>query len=213
MISEGHLYELGRLPFPDLSSLQASFAALPQDPYAHERLRSRCYSRYRYDGSTLERLSQKDFMQSSEINNYVGDVERSYEDIDINLCQNKIFIHLFKEFQARTALGHEDVIEAHQIRWHCKRKIKEPAPEGMHQDGFDYIAMFMINTYNLDGGDIMLYMDKEAAPCFRKRLEPGEFVVLNDKKMFHNAAPLVPTANEEDGHWDLIVLTANKTAD
>ena len=30
-------------------------------------------------------------------------------------------------------------------------------------------------------------------------LENGEFVIINDKKLFHNAAPLVPTANKDDG--------------
>jgi hypothetical protein len=213
MIKNGQLFELGRLVSVDLSPLEASFGNLPPDPYAEQRLRSRRYSRYTYhaDG-TLERLPQKDFMQPKTINNYVGDVERHYENIEEALCNNPAFLRLFAELRARTELDAGAVIEAHQIRWHCAKRIKEPAPEGMHQDGFDYVAMFMIDTFNVDGGDILLYESKDSAPCFKRRLENGEFVIVNDKKLLHNAAPLVPTANNEDGHWDVIVLTANRSS-
>ena len=213
MITNTHLYELGWLTFPDMSGIKASFDALPPDDYAEDRLRSRAYSRFRYsDSGQLERLTKKDFMQAKEINNFVGDVERTYEEISDDLLGNIIFLKMFEEFNDRTDLKEDSVIEAHQIRWHCKRKVKEPAPEGTHQDGFDYIAIFMVDTYNVDGGEILLYEGLEDAPCFKKRLENGEFVVLNDKKLFHNAAPLVPTANKEDGHWDVFVLTANRDA-
>ena len=74
------LYELGWLPITDLSSLQPSFNNLPEDKYAEKRLRSRRYSCYRYnpDGS-VTKLSQKDFMQSSNINKHVGDIELKYD--------------------------------------------------------------------------------------------------------------------------------------
>lgn len=212
MMKKGELYELGRLPFTNLSSLQKTFDNLPPDPYADDRLRSRRYSCFQFKGGKLIRGQHKDFMQSSDINKYVGDVERKYEEIEDILLENDIFLQIFSEFQNRTGLSEDSVIEAHQIRWHCKRRIKEPAPEGMHQDGFDFIGMYMINTYNVDGGEIMLYDDPDEPPCFKKRFENGEFAVMSDKKMFHNAAPLVPTANKEDGHWDMIVLTANDAA-
>lgn len=211
MIVNGHLYELGHLPHTDLSSLQASFETLPNDPYADDRLRSRCYSRFTFDGIGVELLEQQDFMQSSEINKAVGDVDRSYKDIPGTIYNDDVFLSMFDEFTGRTGLNADDVIEAHQIRWHCRRRIKAPAPEGRHQDGFDFIAIYLLNQHNVDGGEMMLYQGPDAAPCFKKQLDPGEFVVLNDKKLFHNASPLVPTANDDDGYWDVFVLTANKS--
>jgi hypothetical protein len=213
MIVNGTLYELGKLDFPDLSSLQDTFDNLPADTYAPERLRSRRYSCFRYTPEgRLQRLSHKEFMQSKALNKAVGDVERKFEPIEPELENNIIFLKMFEEFQARTNLSFDSIIEAHQIRWHCRARVKEPAPEGMHQDGFDFIGMFMVSTENVDGGDLMVFEGKDEPPCFKKRLVDGEFLVMNDKKLFHNASPLVPTANKDDGHWDLIVLTANNAA-
>lgn len=212
MITADNLYELGLLPAAELLPLQDSFNTLPQDSYVDARLRSRCYSVFKLKNEgTLERQCTKKFMQSKAINKALGDVERQYEEIPEELDHIPAFIKMFEEFKARTHLDPESMIEAHQIRWHCKKNIKIPAPEGVHQDGFDFIGIFMADTNNVDGGEIMLYKAPDNAPFFKKHLDPGEFVILNDKKLFHNAAPLVPTPNDEDGHWDVIVLTANQT--
>jgi hypothetical protein len=208
MIVNGTLYETGHLNV-ELSALQQTFHNLPEDRYAEKRLRSRRYSRYKLKSGKLEHLPQKDFMQVKEINKAVGDVERHFEEIETKLEDNPAFIKLFQEFREHTNLSEDSVIEAHQIRWHCKRFVKIPAPEGIHRDGFDFIAMFMVNTYNVDGGDIMIYPSLDAPPSFKKKLAPGDYVMLNDKQLYHYAAPLVPNANDDEGYWDLIVLTAN----
>lgn len=211
MIKSDQMYELGAIPAQGLSELQATFDNLPEDTYAEKRLRSRRYSCFRMDAQgNISRTTHKEFMQTSEINDYLGDVHRKYEEIEDHVIANPAFVNMFKEFRDRTGLSPDSMIEVHQLRWHCMNNVKMPAPEGNHQDGFDFIGMYAVNMYNVDGGDIMIFKNKTGAPCFKKRLEPGEFVVLNDRDMFHNAAPLVPTPNDEDGYWDLMVLTANK---
>lgn len=209
MITDQNLYETGTLTSSDLSALQDSFDHLPPDPYAESRLRSRRYSRFLYQDGTITRQSHKEFMQSSEINDAVGDVEREYEEVEDTLLTNPALLEIFEEFKTRTGINDQAVIEMHQIRWHCRGRVKRAAPEGRHQDGFDYIGMFMVDTDNVDGGEIMVYNNKDTPPIFKKALANGEFCVMNDRALFHNAAPLVPTANDDDGHWDLIVLTAN----
>jgi hypothetical protein len=210
MLKSGNDYELGWLPVTDLSSLQDSFENLPPDNYVNSRLRSRCYSCYRYQDGELTHLPGKDFMQTKDINKALGDVERKYEEIDDSLRTNPVFLRMFEEFVQRTGITGESVIEAHQIRWHCHAHIKEVAPEGTHQDGFDYVSVYMVSTYNVDGGEMILYRDVDKPPFLKKQLGDGEFLLLNDRKVFHNAAPLVPTPNEQDGHWDVIVLTASR---
>jgi hypothetical protein len=213
MISTNQPYELGAISNQGLPELQETFANLPEDTYAEKRLRSRRYSCFLMDESgNIKRHNHKEFMQSKNINDYLGDVQRKYEEIEDSVVQNPAFVNMFKAFREHTGIGTDSVIEVHQLRWHCGNNVKMPAPEGNHQDGFDFIGMYAVNMYNVDGGDIMIFKNKTGAPCFKKRLEPGEFVVLNDRDMFHNAAPLVPTPNDDDGYWDLIVLTANKSA-
>ncbi|MCW1889034.1 2OG-Fe dioxygenase family protein [Vibrio chagasii] len=60
------------------------------------------------------------------------------------------------------------------------------APEGVHQDGFDHIALIGVNRHNIVGGEIMLYQDSHEAPFFRKVLEDGEVAMLADSKLWHN---------------------------
>lgn len=211
MINDDTLYEAGSLSGVNLDTLEASFSDLPEDTYAEKGLRSRRYSRYRLgaDGK-LSHLSHEDFVQSSAINKAVGDVERRFEEIEPKLESDPAFVAMFQAFRKHTNLGPDSIIGAHQIRWNCDRRVMMAAPEGTHQDGFDFIGMFMVDPKNLGGGEILVYPSLDAAPILKKSLRPGEYVVLNDKKLFHDAAPLVPEPNPEPGHWDLIVLTANK---
>lgn len=211
MINDDTLYELGRVSTDDFGTLKASFNDLPADQYAAKGLRSRRYSRYRLrEGGELEHLPQKDFMQSSEINKAVGDVERHFEEIDPKLEKDPAFRRLFQAFAETAGLAPGNMIEAHQIRWHCDQDVAIPAPEGTHQDGFDRIAMFQIDRANVEGGNVLVYGGPGGPLLLKKNLEVGEFAVLNDKKVFHNASPLIPEANPQPGHWDMIVLTANK---
>ncbi len=213
MIDESSPYEVSALVGKNFKPLQQTFEDLPPDPYADDRLRSRRYSRFLVnDDGALRRLSHKEFMQSSAINDYVGDVDREYEEIEDRVMEDPVFVEMFHQFIKRTGMDPKSIVEAHQIRWHCNANIKVPAPEGHHQDGFDFIAMFMVNQKNVDGGEIMVMRAKDAAPIFKKRLEAGEYVVLDDSRMFHNAAPLVPSVNSDGGFWDLIVLTGNDQA-
>lgn len=210
--SDSALYELGKLQSADLSSLKTFFDQLPPDPYADNRLRSRRYSRLKFKEGKLFLRSHKQFMQEKDINEYLGDVLREYEEVDDLLLENETFTKMCQEFLDRTDLSEKDVIEVHQIRFHCRKNAKAPAPEGVHQDGFDYIGIYVVESDNHKGGEVLLFENKTDDPFFSKAFEPGEFVVLNDKKLFHNAAPLIPTENNEDGHWDIFVLTANRTA-
>ena len=211
MINDDATLEKGRLPVADLASLEATFDDLPEDPYAQKGLRSRRYSRYRMDeGGRVVHLSHEDFVQSSAINKAVGDVERRFEEIERATEEDPGFVAMFEAFRAHTGFAPSAVVGAHQIRWHCDRRVMLPAPEGTHQDGFDYIAMFMVEPKNLTGGEVLVYRSPDGSPIAKESLKPGEYVVLNDKRLFHDAAPLVPEANDEKGHWDLIVLTANR---
>ena len=211
MINEEITIERGRLDGADLASLEATFAGLVADPYAEEGLRSRRYSRYRLgEDGVPQHLSHEDFVQSSAINKAVGDVKRRFEEIEDRTSKDPGFHAIVEAFRAHTGLGPGTVVEAHQIRWNCDKKVMIPAPEGTHQDGFDYIAMFMVDAENLTGGEVLVYRALDEAPAVKANLNKGEYVVLNDRKVFHDAAPLVPEPNDRPGHWDLIVLTASR---
>nr|MBP6383709.1 2OG-Fe dioxygenase family protein [Aeromonas sp.] len=82
-----------------------------------------------------------------------------------------------------------------------------PAPEGVHQDGFDFIGVFFCGSEGVSGGALQLYHGLKEQPFFQQELHPGEYLVLDDRRFYHNAAPVLPLTPTR-GHWDVIVLTA-----
>ena len=106
------------------------------------------------------------------------------------------------------ALEDGQEIEIHQIRIAAIYEETQVAPEGVHQDGFDHIALVGVNRHNIVGGEIMLYQDSHEAPFFRKVLENGDVTMLADSKLWHNAQPIRTIDHDEMGYMDLFVLTA-----
>ena len=99
-------------------------------------------------------------------------------------------------------------IGVHQIRIVCSSTIAgTPAPEGIHQDGFDYIGIFCVERYRINGATTSVYSAKDQPPLFSRALEPGEVVFANDRRVFHFAEEVRPSC-DQPGHWDLLVITA-----
>ncbi|HCF27855.1 MAG TPA: hypothetical protein DEV81_11805, partial [Cyanobacteria bacterium UBA11049] len=81
-----------------------------------------------------------------------------------------------------------------------------PAPEGIHRDGTDFIGIFSANRENIQGGETHLYIDKKEKPVFKKILHPGELLLVNDREFFHFTTPIKPTSDAQ-GVRDVFVLT------
>jgi histidine decarboxylase len=97
----------------------------------------------------------------------------------------------------------------HQMRILCSEYIKgEPAPEGRHQDGFDYVGIFCARRVKVTGGVSELFLNKDdTKPILKKTLRQNELLVVNDREVFHNATKLSPV-DLELGYRDVFVFTA-----
>ena len=90
-------------------------------------------------------------------------------------------------------------------------------PEGMHQDGFDYIALGCLGsvnvkkdwrTYVFAGGPDGSKPDVETEePFFSHHLGPGSMIFLDDAKCWHDADDLHQADASKPGWIDLIVVT------
>lgn len=67
-------------------------------------------------------------------------------------------------FMEANTLPDGQEIEIHQMRIAAVFDETLVAPEGVHQDGFDHIAIVGIDRYNIVGGEIMLYLSSHEAP-------------------------------------------------
>jgi hypothetical protein len=152
-------YKLQMLAGLDKASFEPFFANLPVDPYIQGHFRRRRFSRFTGRPESLERLEHKYFVQSAQVNKLAGGVKRDFPELDDRLAELPDFQRLiaaFIDFSKIDPLVCE--MGVHQIRIIASRDEQgEPAPEGIHQDGFDYVGIFCIKRHAISGGETHLY--------------------------------------------------------
>lgn len=88
--------------------------------------------------------------------------------------------------------------------------MEKPTPEGIHQDGFDYVAVACIDTNNIVGG-VSLLVDpgKHSTKYLEAELKSGNILLFNDRTYARHAAPIVSKI-PGNGYRDVVVTTYNK---
>lgn len=205
---EAFRLEVGQLTPSTVDHLAPSFDDLPANPYADGSYRLRRYSRFMFRNDTLTRLPTKEFVQASDVNHFQGNVVRTYPEIRDTTMSDPGFLELFEHFQKMADIADGSTIEVHQMRIFADHHQVDVAPEGIHQDGFDRIGIYIIQRHNISGGEVSIYTEEQSPAMMKHPLNHGEFVVLNDRRFFHYASPIKPI-DGEIGYMDAFVLTAN----
>jgi hypothetical protein len=197
------------LPTTGLDDLRPFYERMPLDPYINGVFRRRRFAHFLGPAQALRRLPHMQFVQSKRVNPLVGDVRREFAEIEdgfIAMPALQTMVARFTEFMGIDSETRE--IGVHQIRILCAPEYDgSPAPEGIHQDGFDYIGIFCVDRHRIHGATTRIYPAKDQPPLFSRQLLPGEVVFANDRKVFHFAEQVQPSENAP-GHWDLLVITA-----
>lgn len=200
--------QLTQLSEEAIQQLAPSFSHLPHTEHADGQYRLRRYSVVAFRDGQVVDLDKHEFMQTNDFNRFQGDVVRQFEPIEASTLQSDGMREICEVFVESNGLANGQEIEIHQIRISAVYDETQVAPEGVHQDGFDHIAMVGMGRHNIEGGDIMLYNSFNEAPFFRKTLQSGEVAMLADNKLWHNATPIRTVIEGEEGHMDVFVLTA-----
>ena len=205
-----HTMNLSQLTHGAVHQLAPSFAYLPHTEHADGEFRLRRYSVIQFYHGDVVESSKHDFVQSSKINHYQGNIKRHFEPLLNSTLHSEGLREMCDLFVSHNELPDGQEIEIHQMRIASVFDETLVSPEGVHQDGFDHIAIIGIDRHNIVGGEIMLYRDNHEAPFFRKVLENGEVAMLADRELWHNACPIRAIDHNEEGHMDLFVLTARR---
>ena len=101
-------------------------------------------------------------------------------------------------------------ISIHQVRQICYPGIiSENSPEGIHQDGADYIvSALVINSENIKGGISEIY-DLNKNIIDSVILKDKELIFQNDKILYHHITPIECFYNDYLGFRDIIGLDIN----
>jgi hypothetical protein len=202
------LFTLRKVNSINLEGFKQFFNELPLDPYIKGNYRFRRLSRFTVSRDNLIKLPHGYLFQSKEYNPLVGDVKREFAELDDALIELDIFKNLVLAFSDSCKLHPEAEIGVHQIRTICSPdNLGNPAPEGIHQDGTDFIGIFSVDRYNIQGGETHLYTAKKEKPVFSKILNPGELLLVNDHEFFHFTTPIKPLTDAQ-GTRDVFVLTS-----
>lgn len=166
----------------------------------------------------VERIIQKGFEQD------VDDFrvwKRVFKQASRSAVENEMFFELLKRMARLVKQIHPEVrkiqITSHFMRTISHEKIKgENAPEGVHEDGAQYImSALVVNRQNIIGAESQIYektMAETNELIFKKVLQPGEFIFQADtgeeftfgNDLWHYVTPIEPEDISKPGIRDII---------
>lgn len=189
-------------------ALKKSFNKLNRDIYFdNERYRNFSLINTKTDNYTI--IGDLKFTQSNKINKFNGNIIRDYENINKLLLQNKFLKKLIVDFKSYVRFHYNytpNMIKIHQIRVCIDGTNNEIVPEGIHNDGYNCIGIFCVNRENITGGDNIIYDDK-LKKLHSTILNPGDFLILNDNKLFHYVEKTENINKSMKGYRDMLIFT------
>ncbi len=170
------------------------------------------------DTHFIERTPQQGFEQN------VGDFrswKRTFSQASKESVENEFFYTLLKQIAKLVQNIHPEVrklqITSHFMRTLSQEKIKgENAPEGVHEDGAQYImSALVINRQNIIGAESQIYEQTKSDTnqlIYKKVLAPGEFIFQADtgeeftfgNDLWHYVTPIEPIDISSRGIRDII---------
>ena len=215
------LLQLNTLPEICVAEIKPFFDNLPETSHKDGKYRLRRYSVVEvrttfWDATREAEISRKptrSFKQSRELNSHQGGMSRLFKEIEEDALQSEYMKEALLVFKQANDMSDGQEVEIHQMRVRTlsDKTWTHVSPEGIHQDGFDHIAMLGVNRYNIHGGGLMAYKEKEGyGPFVTHALEDGEILMLSDRELWHNATPIARQNEDEVGYGDWFVFCANK---
>lgn len=198
----------------DIDAVLASYASLPVDQYlpAGATYRRRRFGRFLYaaDGSRLAVLPHLAFEQSAEVNSVAGGFKRYFETLDPAVRDACALDLLLRGLIGRLPpLWPLWRVYVHQIRVVSEGLPVAPAPEGIHCDGHDFIAIVALARHNISGGRNSVY-DRDRQLLLETTLnERFDLLLLDDRRTLHGVSP-VQSPSGQSGYRDMLIIDFNQ---
>nr|AFP90367.1 N-His6-tagged L-leucine-4-hydroxylase [synthetic construct] len=198
----------------DWQAFDASWDGMPLDEYMADGGR---YRRRRF--ATLSAATEGPIMlephqphyQSREYNSLNGGIARIYEPIPPAVIQGQtmqsilqLSRDLFSHLRPQTRWH----IEAHQFRIETNQHERgQPAPEGVHRDGVDYVLVMMVKRVNISSGTTTLHnLDKVVLDSFTLT-NPLDCALVDDRRCMHGVTPVEQIDPAKAAYRDVLVVT------
>jgi len=205
-----NLLTLDRLSPQAVVDLAPSFESLPQTDHKDGQYRLRRYSliELMLEPKAFKELSVDTFMQTDKYNEFQGNVDRRFENLEPDVLHGEGMKEAVYRFRMLNNLPMGTLVDIHQMRVITLYEDTPVSPEGVHRDGYDCIMMLGIARHNVEGGNLLVYQEKDGDHFMSLPLTAGSMVIINDRELWHNAQAIQSQDKSQDGYVDAFIMTA-----
>jgi len=160
----------------------------------------------------LTQLDSGVFYQSKMVNQLNGGIVRSFPAMETE-HSGSLFLKNMIQFHANELPKNKNgtwIIYVHQIRIvACSGSKGIPTPEGIHQDGHNYVAQIFLSRKNVSGGKSMLF-DNNKLPLFETTLiDTLDTILIDDKVLYHYVTPIITDDPDQVSYRDMLLIDFN----
>lgn len=191
----------------------ASWDDLGLDTYMADggRYRKRRHAVFRARPGAIERKPDQPHYQSRDYNALNGGIARWFAPMLPEIVHGAAFrVILASATELFSALCPDLVwhVEAHQFRIEARPgQSGQPTPEGMHQDGVDWVMVLLVSRENVASGVTGIHgLDRQPLDSFTLE-RPFDTALVDDHRVFHGVTPVEPIDPSRSAHRDVLVLT------
>jgi hypothetical protein len=187
---------------------------LEQDQYLAEggKFRLRRYGRFTWTPATglLAPLPHEAYFQPEEENSYAGGIVRQFAPLLPDTVQNPFLHALVRSTYACLPVAGNGQDRTWEVRIHQIRIVATPdepglpAPEGIHQDGTDFLTLHLVRRRNVVGGESTIYsLDRKPLRSYTLH-EHLDSLILEDPRILHWVTPVFPAEGCTWGCRDML---------
>ena len=202
----------------DWASFAASWNDLGLDTYMADggRYRKRRHAAFRVASGVVERKPRQPHYQSRDYNALNGGIARWFEPVtDATAASPALRAILATCWALFDPLSSAPTwhVELHQFRIEARAGAEgRPTPEGMHQDGVDWVLVLLVARENVAEGETRIAGPDQAPLGSFTLTEPMDAAFVDDNRVFHGVTPVVPVDPARPAHRDVLVVTFRREA-
>jgi len=183
-------------------ALRADYESLPPDEFLpeHASYRYRRYDSFYFYPKTgeLALLPHRDYFQSQDINAVTGGMLRRFAPLTGETIHNP-FLHAlirydFEQFPLRQAAQYYYPwqVDVHQILVVAEPHSEaHPTPEGVHQDGAEFVTVHLAVLDNAQGGVVTVYDEHQHALQSFQLAQVLDSYLFDDTSLWHGVTPII----------------------